>query len=341
MRPQLFYDPLLLTERLGQAATDALRLRKLRKTPAKVLRKGHIDSLELLELLRSLIPSVIFNIGGNIGVATDDYAYQGSGINGNVSVIGNVFTNVGTAFNVGGGGVDMLADCVVSSNTAWNCGRFADGIGWSTNITFLGNTSSGTRQVGYLHSENLGGQWFIDDLSNNFPSYPRTGAGGRRPPNVSRLRRRDSGVGQLGGLTPVYYVDDAHAVHMPPGAFFGQRRSPRSVKWILSTTSKTAASTSVPPLYTAQLNWQGPSVEFGVGGLAGAAAAGLPRHHGPVSAPASQDPTSVFAKRPCSRADHRLLPAHAAQVAGAGAGAKHAARDTGWCGGPFGGSLVR
>lgn len=259
MRPQLFYDPLLLTERLGQAATDALRLRKLRKTPAKVLRKGHIDSLELLELLRSLIPSVIFNIGGNIGVATDDYAYQGSGINSNVWVIGNVFTNVGTAFNVGGGGVDMLADCVVSSNTAWNCGRFADGIGWSTNITFLGNTSSGTRQVGYLHSENLGGQWFIDDLSNNFPSYPNEDGG----PTATNVITYANGIRELansGGLTPVYYVDDAHAVHMPPGALLlVSNSSPHSVKLILSTTSKTAASTSVPPLYTARLNWQSTS----------------------------------------------------------------------------------
>lgn len=70
MRPQLFYDPLLLTERLGQAATDRLRLRKLRNTPASVLKKGHIDSMELLELLRSIPPRVIYDIGANIGTWT-------------------------------------------------------------------------------------------------------------------------------------------------------------------------------------------------------------------------------------------------------------------------------
>jgi FkbM family methyltransferase len=70
MRPQLLYDPLLLTERLGQAATDAIRLRKLRRTPAAVLRKGHIDSLELLEILRPTPPRVIYDIGANIGTWT-------------------------------------------------------------------------------------------------------------------------------------------------------------------------------------------------------------------------------------------------------------------------------
>lgn len=70
MRPQLLYDPLLLAERIGQSATDALRLRKLRRTPAAVLKKGHIDSLELLELLRVKSPRVIFDIGANIGTWT-------------------------------------------------------------------------------------------------------------------------------------------------------------------------------------------------------------------------------------------------------------------------------
>ncbi len=70
MRSQLLYDPLLLIERLGQAATDRLRLRKIRKTPASVLQKGHIDSLELLELLQPLSPKVIYDIGANIGTWT-------------------------------------------------------------------------------------------------------------------------------------------------------------------------------------------------------------------------------------------------------------------------------
>ena len=70
MRTQLLYDPLLLMERLGQSATQRLRLRKIRKTPASALKKDHIDSLELLELLRPLSPKVIYDIGANIGTWT-------------------------------------------------------------------------------------------------------------------------------------------------------------------------------------------------------------------------------------------------------------------------------
>jgi FkbM family methyltransferase len=70
MRAELLYDPMLLIERLGHAATDRLRLRRIRKTPASVLKKGHIDSLELLELLRPLSPKVIYDIGANAGTWT-------------------------------------------------------------------------------------------------------------------------------------------------------------------------------------------------------------------------------------------------------------------------------
>jgi FkbM family methyltransferase len=70
MRPELFYNPLALLERLGQAATELRRLRKLRHTPASVLEKGHIDSLELLELLSPDPPRVIYDIGANVGTWT-------------------------------------------------------------------------------------------------------------------------------------------------------------------------------------------------------------------------------------------------------------------------------
>src|ERR1019366_6972969 len=55
-RTELFYNPLLLLERLGQWAVTKQRLRKLRSTVASQLTTGHIDSLELLEMLRPLNP---------------------------------------------------------------------------------------------------------------------------------------------------------------------------------------------------------------------------------------------------------------------------------------------
>ncbi len=70
MRAELLYNPLLLLERLGQWAAEKRRLRRLRTTPARTLAAGHIDSLELLELLRGNPPAVIYDIGANIGTWT-------------------------------------------------------------------------------------------------------------------------------------------------------------------------------------------------------------------------------------------------------------------------------
>lgn len=111
-------------------------------------------------------------IGGNIGIATDNYAYQGSGENSNVVIALNSFQNVGTPFVAGGGGEDSIVDVIVISNQAWDCGRFAEGGGWSSNVAFLGNYSApGMPNHGSLFSQQLGGQWFLDDLSNDFPWF--------------------------------------------------------------------------------------------------------------------------------------------------------------------------
>ena len=70
MRSELLYNPLLLLERIGRWAVEKRRRRRLRGTVAARLTTGHIDSLELLELIRPLKPQVIFDIGANIGTWT-------------------------------------------------------------------------------------------------------------------------------------------------------------------------------------------------------------------------------------------------------------------------------
>jgi FkbM family methyltransferase len=70
MRLALFYDPGLLLERLSSASTRRRRLARLRRTVAHNLKSGHIESLELLELLRSRAPNIIYDIGANVGTWT-------------------------------------------------------------------------------------------------------------------------------------------------------------------------------------------------------------------------------------------------------------------------------
>lgn len=70
MRAELFYNPLALFQRVGEWAETRRRLCRLRGTVAGRLHDGHIDSLELLELLRPAGLKVIFDIGANIGTWT-------------------------------------------------------------------------------------------------------------------------------------------------------------------------------------------------------------------------------------------------------------------------------
>jgi FkbM family methyltransferase len=67
VRKELFYSPRLLCERLAAESLRRRRLAKLRGTPAEILRLGHIDSLELLELCSSLPIRTIYDIGANVG----------------------------------------------------------------------------------------------------------------------------------------------------------------------------------------------------------------------------------------------------------------------------------
>ena len=70
MRLSLLYNPRLICERLSGILQDRRRLRTLRHTVAAGLELGHLDSLELLELLRDNPPKVIYDIGAFSGTWT-------------------------------------------------------------------------------------------------------------------------------------------------------------------------------------------------------------------------------------------------------------------------------
>jgi FkbM family methyltransferase len=70
VRLSLLYHPFDLVERLALVSKNRRRRHKLHGTPAAALDPGHIDSLELLELLKPSPPGTIYDIGANIGTWT-------------------------------------------------------------------------------------------------------------------------------------------------------------------------------------------------------------------------------------------------------------------------------
>lgn len=70
MRLALWHDPRLLCERLAELSIARRRRAALRGTVAEWLSDGHIDSLELLQLLRPLDPAVIYDVGASVGTWT-------------------------------------------------------------------------------------------------------------------------------------------------------------------------------------------------------------------------------------------------------------------------------
>ncbi|HVW15747.1 MAG TPA: FkbM family methyltransferase [Mucilaginibacter sp.] len=72
MRLSLFYNPLVIIDRLAIEINRRKRKRKLKGTPAEGLGLGYIDSLELLELVRqkNTKVKVIYDVGANIGTWT-------------------------------------------------------------------------------------------------------------------------------------------------------------------------------------------------------------------------------------------------------------------------------
>jgi FkbM family methyltransferase len=70
MRRELLWNPRLLCERLGAFSIERRRRQRLRHTVARGLSTGHLDSLELLDLVDGGNVTTIYDIGANIGTWT-------------------------------------------------------------------------------------------------------------------------------------------------------------------------------------------------------------------------------------------------------------------------------
>jgi FkbM family methyltransferase len=67
MRKALFYNPRLLSERVGIALNERHRLRRLKGTRASWLTTGYIDTMELIDLAVRSGAHTLYDIGAHIG----------------------------------------------------------------------------------------------------------------------------------------------------------------------------------------------------------------------------------------------------------------------------------
>ena len=147
-----------------------------------------------------------------IAFGTAGYQSPANADNSNIVVSCNVFSNVTTAVIVEGCCGNQVEGLVVSNNVGFNVGTFGTSYGYSTNVLFTGNVSSG---IGLGNGGTFMGQWFFDSLSDQFSHYRNSDFVG-----VNNTISYANGARQqiFGKANSVYLIDDTQPAKIPPGA---------------------------------------------------------------------------------------------------------------------------
>jgi hypothetical protein len=215
--PSVFENSTITGVRGGIVLEGALTNHEM---PSYTIRSNSISPSKfgvMLAPARNVIVAGNQFLGGALGVATDSSAYQGSGWNSNILVVGNSFVGTGIPFDNGGGGQDCTENVMVVSNSAWGSGVFAGGYGWGTNVQFLGNYSQQTNyHPACLWSTQLTGQYYIDDLSNDFPPEQTSDSLGQT--NVITYAHGMRHQVSAGSSQSRFVLDDTSPAQIPPGA---------------------------------------------------------------------------------------------------------------------------
>lgn len=153
--------------------------------------------------------------GGGTAIALGVAGQQGSAVNSNIVVSLNLFTNVYDVVVIEGAGPNLVRSVLVSNNLA-EVHNFAVGYGWSTNVVFAGNTSTGLGGNGGLDSSQLQGQWYFDDPSDQFPPLCQADVTGKTNTITYATGMRHQIWVNV--TNSVWVIDDTHPRQVPPGA---------------------------------------------------------------------------------------------------------------------------
>jgi hypothetical protein len=191
--------------------------------------------------------------GGGFAVVLSVAGYQGSTINSNIVVEFNTFTNVYYGFVASGGGGNV-ANVQVNSNSFYGApgtSIFANGNGWSTNVSLRGNFA--TNCWAAIDGRTLAGQWFLDDASNLFPPWSQTDSTGK-------TNTITYATGMKQQITPyvtnsVWAIDDAHPQKIPPGAVLQITHTGNFPAPVFASTTKIVLPTVLTPGQMVMYRW--------------------------------------------------------------------------------------
>jgi len=165
-----------------------------------------------------IVNNLFIGVGGggtaiNPGIA----GYQGNGgINSNIFVAFNVFSNLFYGINIEGVGANRLDTMVVVSNTMYGGTAFATGYGWMTNVVVKANTM--INPINGIADNGLCGQLYFDDpqYTNSFPQHGYADyVGVTNPITYGWGRRHKITVAQTNS---VFMVDDSVPSKIPQGS---------------------------------------------------------------------------------------------------------------------------
>jgi hypothetical protein len=184
-----------------------------------------------------------------LGVA----GYQGSGVNSNIVVSGNVFTNPYAAIVLEGTGANSVYNLTVTNNTVYGGQWFACGYGWGTNLMFANNTTY-NMTVG-VDCSAFSGQWLLDN-KNQFPVQTVYDSSA-----VSNVVSYAHGSHALTypyfNTNSIFVLDDTHPLQVPRGAVMAVTNSGTHPGTLYLSQSMSGKAISMANGYSGTFYWNG------------------------------------------------------------------------------------
>jgi hypothetical protein len=158
--------------------------------------------------------SILSNHFDGGGIALGTAGQQGTDCNRNYVIANNVFTNAQTALAISGSGKNRIEDVVVVGNSATVSINFAiasqGAASWSTNVVFHQNKANKGIWCTWAT-----GQYFVDDVSNEFPPHDVLDNSGTNAITYGRGMRHNL---YPNSTSAKFYLDTATAAQIPVGA---------------------------------------------------------------------------------------------------------------------------